>query len=153
MRSLHGCMLFAVLAGALTGCAAPQSAQETLASANADAAPAQAEAPAPAATTPNLRKLKVRTGGPLPPQVLPEPVKLDYHCTSAADCAVKDIGNCCGTYPACVNKDSPTNPAAVQAQCAKQGRMSACGFQPIDACSCTQGRCTPHGDTSQSKVR
>ena len=147
---LHGRLVLALLAFALTACAAPQSPQQTLASTDSEAS---ADAMAPAPGTPDLRKLKVRTGGPLPPQVLPEPVKLDYHCTSAADCAVKDIGNCCGTYPACVNKDSPTNPAAVQAQCAKQGRMSACGFQPIDACSCTQGRCTPHGDTSQSKVR
>jgi hypothetical protein len=147
---LHGRLVFALLAFALTACAAPQSPQQTLASTDSEA-PADAMAPAPG--TPDLRKLKVRTGGPLPPQVLPEPVKLDYHCTSAADCAVKDIGNCCGAYPACVNKDSPTDPAAVQAQCAKQGRVAACGFQPIDACSCTQGQCTPRGDTSQSKVR
>ena len=145
----HACLLSVMLA-ALTACAAPQSQQQTLATAGSEAS-AQTATPAPG--TPDLRKLKPRTGGPLPPQVLPEPVKLDYHCRSDADCAVKDIGNCCGAHPACVNKDSPTDPAAVQAQCAKQGRMSACGFRKIDACSCTQGRCTPHGDTSQSKVR
>jgi hypothetical protein len=145
----RACML-SVLLAALTACAAPQSQQETLATADSEAS-AQAATPAPG--TPDLRKLKVRTGGPLPPQVLPEPVKLDYHCSSDADCAVKDVGNCCGAYPACVNKDSPTDPAAVQAQCAKQGRMSACGFREIDACSCTQGRCSPRDDTSQSQVR
>jgi len=145
----RACLLFVLLA-ALTACAAPQSSQQTLATADPEAS-AQTAAPAPG--TPDLRKLKVRTGGPLPPQVLPEPVKLDYRCTSDADCAVKDIGNCCGAYPACVNKDSPTDPAAVQAQCAKQGRMSTCGFQPIDACSCTQGRCGPRDDTSQSQVQ
>ena len=142
--------LFSVLLAALTACAAPQSQQQTSATADSEAS-AQAATPAPG--TPDLRKLKARTGGPLPPRVLPEPVKLDYHCTSDADCAVKDIGNCCGTYPACVNKDSPTDPAAVQAQCAKQGRVSACGFQPIDACSCTQGQCIPRGDASQSQVQ
>jgi hypothetical protein len=142
--------LMSVLLAALAACAAPQSQQQTLANADSEAS-AQAATAAPG--TPDLRKLKARTGGPLPPQVLPEPVKLDYHCTSDADCAVKDIGNCCGAYPACVNKDSPTDPAAVQAQCAKQGRMSACGFRPVDACSCTQGRCTPRDDTSQSQVQ
>lgn len=145
----RACLLFVLLA-ALTACAAPQSQQQTLATAGSEAS-AQAATPAPG--TPDLRKLKARTGGPLPPQLLPEPVKLDYHCTSDADCAVKDVGNCCGAYPACVNKDSPTDPAAVQAQCARQGRMSACGFREIDACSCTQGRCSPRDDTSQSQVR
>ena len=142
--------LLSVLLATLAACAAPQSQQETLATADSGAS-TQAATPAPG--TADLRKLKPRTGGPLPPQVLPEPVKLDYRCASDADCAVKDIGNCCGTYPACVNKDSHTDPAAVQAQCAKQGRMSACGFRPIDACSCTQGQCTPRGDASQSQVR
>jgi hypothetical protein len=142
--------LLSVLLTALTACAAPQSSQQALASAGPETS-APAAAPAPA--TPDLRKLKVRTGGPLPPQVLPEPVKLDYHCTSDTDCAVKDIGNCCGTYPACVNKDSPTDPAAVQAQCAKQGRMSACGFRPIDACSCMQGQCAPRDDASPSQAQ
>jgi hypothetical protein len=149
---LHTCLLFTALA--LGGCAAPQSTEQMVANADSKTAAAQAAAPAtPVTTVPNPPRLKVRTGGPLPPQVLPEPVKLDYHCTSDADCAVKDIGNCCGAYPACVNKDSPTDPAGVQAQCAKQGRMSACGFRPVDACSCTQGRCTPRADTSQSQVR
>lgn len=70
-------------------------------------------------------------------------VKLDRSCASDADCAVKNIGNCCGRYPACVNKDSPVDPAAVQAQCARQGMMSACGFREISACSCRQGQCQP----------
>ena len=145
---LRACMLFAALA--LGGCAAPQSAGQVVAKADSETAPTQAAAPAaPVTTPPQLPRRKARTGGPLPPQLLPEPVKLDYRCTSDADCAVKDIGNCCGAYPACVNKDSPINPAAVQAQCAKLGRMSACGFQPIDACSCRQGQCAPRDDASQ----
>ena len=147
---LHDCMLFALLASALAACAMPQSSQQTPASADSGAS-AQAAGPTPG--TPGPGKLKVRTGGPLPPQVLPEPVKIDYHCASDADCAVKDIGNCCGAYPACVNKNSPTDPAAVQARCANQGGMSTCGFREIDACSCTQGRCSPRDDASQSQVR
>ena len=146
---LHACLLFAALA--LGGCAAPQSTGQAVATAESANASDQASAPAAATrmrSTPDPR-LKVRTGGPLPPQALPQPVKLDYHCARDADCAVKDIGNCCGAYPACVNRDSPTDPAAVRAQCAKQGRMSACGFQPIDACSCRQGQCAPRDDAPQ----
>jgi len=142
--------LLSVLLAALTACAAPQSQQQALATAGSEAS-APVATPAPAA--PDLRKLKARTGGPLPPQVLPEPVRLDYRCASDNDCAVKDIGNCCGSYPACVNKDSPTNPAAVQAQCARRGQMSACGFREIAACSCMQGKCSPRDGTSQSQVR
>ena len=145
----RACLLFVLLA-ALTACAAPQSQQQTSTTVDSEAS-AQAATPAPG--TPDLRKPKARTGGPLPPQVLPEPVKLDYHCTSDADCAVKDVGSCCGAYPDCVNNDSPADPAAVQAQCAKQGLMSTCGFREIDACRCTQGRCSPRDDTSQSQVR
>ena len=32
---------------------------------------------------------------------------LDTSCRVDSDCAVKDVGNCCGTFPACVNVDSP----------------------------------------------
>jgi hypothetical protein len=149
---LRACLLFVALA--LGGCAAPQSTEQMVANADSKTAAAQAAAPAtPVTTVPNPPKLKARTGGPLPSQVLPEPVKLDYHCTSDADCAVKDIGNCCGAYPACVNKDSPTDPARVQAQCAKLGRMSACGFREIDACSCTRGQCATRDDATQLQVR
>jgi hypothetical protein len=137
------------LALAMAACAAPSS--------QAPAAPAQAQVqavdagepqatPEPATTAPardldKLRKLKVRTGGPLPPRVLPEPVKPDRSCRSDADCTVKNVGNCCGEYPACVNKDSPADPGAVQAQCAQQGVTSTCGFRQISGCRCVDGSC------------
>jgi hypothetical protein len=73
--------------------------------------------------------------------VLPEPVQPDRSCRSDADCAVKNVGNCCGDYPACVNKDSPVDPEAVKAQCAQQGTMSACGFAGIGGCRCVDGSC------------
>lgn len=69
------------------------------------------------------------------------PVKIDTSCTRDADCVVKDVGNCCGYYPACVNVNSPTDPAAVQAQCAREGMMSVCGFPSISACQCVAGQC------------
>lgn len=62
-------------------------------------------------------------------------------CKTDADCVVKDVGNCCGHYPACVAKDARVNPAAVRAKCAKEGRMAVCGFPVISACSCVQGMC------------
>ena len=68
---------------------------------------------------------------------------LDVSCRTNDDCAVKNVGNCCGAMPACVNKDSPTDPAAVQAQCAREGRMSVCGFREISSCRCNAGRCEP----------
>ncbi|WP_407060848.1 hypothetical protein [Agrilutibacter terrestris] len=71
-------------------------------------------------------------------------VEVDFSCKRDADCAVKNVGNCCGYYPACVNRDSPTDPQGVQAQCAKKGMMSVCGFQEISSCSCQAGRCEGH---------
>jgi hypothetical protein len=78
---------------------------------------------------------------PLPANRVREAPKLDYSCKADADCAVKNVGNCCGEMPACVNKDSPVDPAAVQSQCAKDGRMGVCGFREISSCSCNAGRC------------
>lgn len=68
-------------------------------------------------------------------------VIVDYGCRADSDCAVKNVGNCCGYYPACVNKDSPTDPEGVKAQCEREGRMAICGFRAISACTCNAGRC------------
>jgi hypothetical protein len=144
------------LALATAACAAPSSqAPATPAPATAQAQAEAADtgevrgmeaaqdpaANAPARDLDKLRKLKVRTGGPLPPRVLPDPASPDRSCRSDADCAVKNVGNCCGDYPACVNKDSPVDPEAVKAQCAQQGTMSACGFAGIAGCRCVEGSC------------
>jgi hypothetical protein len=66
---------------------------------------------------------------------------VDYSCKSDADCAVKDVGNCCGYYPACVNTHSKTFPDKVKADCAREGRMAICGFPEIRGCACVEGRC------------
>ncbi len=68
-------------------------------------------------------------------------VEIDRSCSSDAQCTVKDVGNCCGYYPACVNVDSPTDPEGVQAQCAKTGMASVCGFPAISSCQCVAGQC------------
>jgi hypothetical protein len=80
---------------------------------------------------------------PLPPRPAKASVTLDTTCKTSTDCAVKNVGNCCGAMPACVNKDSPTDPAAVQAECNAKGVMSICGFKEISACQCDDGQCTP----------
>ena len=67
--------------------------------------------------------------------------QIDTRCRSNADCAVKNVGNCCGAMPACVNRDSPTDPQAVQAQCQAKGMMGLCGFREISACQCDNGQC------------
>ena len=87
-----------------------------------------------------------------PPRLLGPPVKptdvVDYSCRSDADCAVKDIGNCCGAFPTCVNRDSPTFPERVRAECAKKHMAGVCGFAVIQGCSCVEGRCSNRTDAT-----
>ncbi len=83
------------------------------------------------------------------------PVKLDTSCRSDADCTIKNVGNCCGAYPACVNTASPTDPKGVQAQCQANGMMSVCGFPQIDGCQCVAGQCSakrPQADTLRRPI-
>ena len=68
-------------------------------------------------------------------------VEIDRSCNTDAECTVKNVGNCCGHYPACVNVDSPTDPEGVKAQCAKSGMASVCGFPAIASCQCVAGEC------------
>lgn len=68
-------------------------------------------------------------------------VQVDDRCERDADCAVKDVGSCCGAMPACVNRNSPTDPAGVRAACSAQDRASVCGFNEITACHCVRGHC------------
>ena len=118
-------MLSCLFLFALSGCAAPASSDGVA----TDPPPAPTPVPKP-------------TGGNLPPREAGA-VTVDYSCRTSADCAVKNVGNCCGAMPACVNKDSPTDPAAVQAECNAKGLMSTCGFKEISACQCDAGQCAP----------
>ncbi|MBS0193149.1 MAG: hypothetical protein JSR34_02815 [Proteobacteria bacterium] len=65
----------------------------------------------------------------------------DRRCKVDADCAVKDVGNCCGAYPMCVNKGAAVDAKAVKAQCAREGRMGMCHVMAVSGCSCVQGQC------------
>nr|WP_257644163.1 hypothetical protein [Luteimonas salinisoli] len=84
-------------------------------------------------------------GSPVPlPERVPaaaDPLQLDRSCASDADCAVKNVGNCCGYFPACVNRDAQPDPDAVRARCADSAMSSVCGFREISACSCVSNRC------------
>ncbi|MGO4223472.1 hypothetical protein AB4Y64_16635 [Lysobacter sp. TAF61] len=127
-------VLIALLLCTLCACAAPPSDAAGAATPSPVAAPVTPATPAPVAA-------------PAPAQSVAAPakpaaVKIDRSCRSDADCAIKDVGNCCGAMPACVNANSPTDPASVQAACAKSGRMGVCGFKTIDSCQCTQGQCS-----------
>ena len=74
------------------------------------------------------------------PLTPPDP---DRSCQVDADCAVKDVGNCCGYYPACVNVRAETFPEQVKEACAREGRMAVCGYPEIAACQCVEQRCEP----------
>ena len=82
---------------------------------------------------------------PLTPPALameapPEP---DRSCQVDADCAVKNVGTCCGHCPACVNRNAQTFPEQVKAACEREGRSSICGFREISACRCVESLCEP----------
>jgi len=76
---------------------------------------------------------------------------IDYRCKTDDDCAVKNIGNCCGYYPACVNRESPTFPDRVKSECAAKGMMGVCGFPEIKGCECVEGRCSNRMESTPSR--
>lgn len=105
---------------------------------------------APAATAPVVSQ--PATPAPVNDQSTPAkpattPVVVDSSCKVDADCTVKNVGNCCGYYPACVNVNSATDPAGVQASCQAKGMMGVCGFPEIQGCSCVQGKCAAAGNS------
>ena len=62
---------------------------------------------------------------------------MDYSCLADDDCEIKNVGNCCGYYPECVNTGFQPNPD----WCDGLGLASVCGFPSINACICEEGRC------------
>lgn len=123
-------LLIAVLAAVLMlgACAAPPATGSAIAGEPPQAIDDSVEAPAPA------------PAGTLKGAV-------DSSCRTDADCTVKNVGNCCGYYPACVNVDSPTDPEGVKAACAESGMMSVCGFPAIEGCQCVEGSCKAQSAT------
>ena len=113
---------------------------------------APATTPDPQAATPVAPPAAASTASK-PAPAPASPLKLDTSCRSNADCAVKNVGNCCGAMPACVNANATPDPAAVQAQCRASGRMSVCGFREISACQCNAGTCEPAADAAGAPVQ
>ena len=83
----------------------------------------------------------VATAAPTAPE-MPSPGIVIRECTTDADCAVKNVGNCCGYYPACVNRDSPVFPERVKAECLRNNMAGICGFPEIKGCTCVAGSCS-----------
>ncbi|MEO6519556.1 MAG: hypothetical protein ABIO17_11290 [Pseudoxanthomonas sp.] len=128
--------LLLLCVGALAACAAPPTSSSVNGSTQQPAVPA--------ASTPPPQSLPPMSA-PQPPKLASDVVAVITTCKTDADCVVKDVGSCCGAMPACVNKDSPTNPAAVQAQCQSKGMMGVCGFRELTACQCSSGQCVSAG--------
>lgn len=119
-------------------------------------------APAPPESRPTPRPAPVTPASEAPPQMsepLPaEPVpatsdkrllvtgsgatRVDGSCRTNADCAIKDVGSCCGESLACVSVTTPVDPRGVQRECARTGMVSTCGAPTIESCTCNAGRCT-----------
>lgn len=118
----------------LAACAAPQ--QQT-----------PATTPAAVAGTPPPRDLAAAITAPAKTKDAAIGV-VDTTCKTDADCVVKDVGNCCGYYPQCVNTASPTFAEQVKAQCAKDGMAGVCGFPSIAGCSCVAGKCAAQAGAS-----
>jgi hypothetical protein len=58
---------------------------------------------------------------------------IDYSCNSDEDCVIKNIGNQCGYYPACVNRNFIPDPPELDSV--------ICGFPDIDRCECIENMC------------
>lgn len=141
---------------ALLGCTAPAPTPDAPAptAGATDAAPPAAAPVATPAAPPGSAPSPTDTAtmDPAPGTAKPpiagaaDPTAPSRACRTDADCAVKDVGNCCGTYPMCVHKDAPVDPKAVQAQCARQGMSSICGFREVRGCTCVEGQCQDIAD-------
>ncbi|TXI50413.1 MAG: hypothetical protein E6Q50_03695 [Lysobacter sp.] len=161
MRIRSAILVGMLTAALLAGCAAaPPEAPAPDATTKTEAPSAAAVAPAAPAAQPPAPVAPAAPAAQPPAPVASEPAPAaksedrvadrapgfdpnapNRKCKIDADCAVKDVGNCCGRFPMCVNKDAKTDPAAVQAQCAKDGMASICGFEEVSACQCVQGQC------------
>ncbi|MBI2659145.1 hypothetical protein HYX05_03565 [Candidatus Woesearchaeota archaeon] len=64
-----------------------------------------------------------------------------YFCNEDSDCVIKDVHNCCGYYPRCVNNDFTPDIEAVEQECKRSGTASICGFAEISHCECVENKC------------
>ena len=66
---------------------------------------------------------------------------VDYSCETDRDCTLKDVHNCCGYYPQCVNTEFVSEPGIVDELCEVSERSGVCGFPTINGCQCIDGKC------------
>jgi hypothetical protein len=71
---------------------------------------------------------------------------IDYSCNQDIDCKIKDVHNCCGYYPKCVNENVIVNSDFVKEACEKEGLVSVCGYPTVNYCVCEQSRCVSKSD-------
>ena len=138
--ALRSLALAALVVASVAGCTARTASPDVP---NVPAAgPAAAPSVAPeAGRLPDLAALAGADAARSPPGP-------DRRCESDSDCAVKDVGSCCGYFPMCVNKDASTDPAGVRARCEREGLSSVCGFPQVRGCRCVEGLCeSSAGDT------
>ena len=69
-----------------------------------------------------------------------------YFCNVDSDCKVKDVHNCCGYYPRCVNKDYVPDTEAVVKECREKNLVSVCGWAEITQCKCVNNKCNSMQD-------
>lgn len=66
---------------------------------------------------------------------------IDYSCEVDTDCEIKDVHNCCGAFPKCVNKNAQVDPDFVREVCAEEATAGICGFPVIEECGCQNNVC------------
>jgi hypothetical protein len=59
-----------------------------------------------------------------------------YACRQASDCTIRNVGNCCGYYPRCVNANAILTPPDCSG-----GMAGVCGFPTITSCECRDELC------------
>jgi hypothetical protein len=150
-------LLGLALAGGLAACApvapatpAASAAPAAVAAPSAVPMPTELASPGPSSVVDSTPDASAQDAAkPDPTQVArekapapaPQPAQGGDRCVSDADCAVKDVGSCCGYNPRCVAASSTPDPAAVRARCAADGRVGTCGFREPAGCQCSQGHC------------
>ncbi len=142
LAGLGAIAFFIVLCLSASGCAQERTAPGAI----APGAVKSVEESAPVQLEPSTPIAAVRESSSAPPP--PEEnfispfTPLDASCAVDSDCEVKDVGNCCGRMPACVNRAAkPFDAAAMQRECERTGTSSICGFQELSGCLCQAGRC------------
>lgn len=70
---------------------------------------------------------------------------IDTSCRTVEDCEIKDVRNCCGYFPKCVNKDfEVASPEFVAKRCEIEGLFGSCGFVAFQNCDCVDNNCIAH---------